>query len=441
VLVLDIDDFVLVNETLGPAAGDELLRGVADRLRATVGERATLARLGGDEFALLDPRVGRELQAVDLAKRVQSALRPAFDLAGSRHHASASIGIALCADGGCDPRGVIRDAHLAQRRARERGRGRYEVFNSGLRQGLAQRRSIEQELRRALEEREFQLVYQPVVEVATARVCGAEALLRWHHPERGVVSPAEFIPVAEATDLIVPIGEWVLREALRQLKAWDETLPGLGDFRLGVNVSGRQLADGRFVPLLRRQLRKYEIDPRRVTCELTETALTDESAQVEDAVGAMKQLGVDLALDDFGTGYASLRYVRRFHFDALKLDRSFVAGLGENRDDTALVAAAVSMAAALDMRVVAEGVETPDQARQLAEMGCHDAQGFLFARPMDPAAVRALLVAQAGGSGQDGGVRGLPELTAWDGDADLGAAAGRALQLEPPADRVDTLTG
>jgi diguanylate cyclase (GGDEF)-like protein len=422
VLVVDIDDFVLVNETLGPAAGDELLRGVGRRLRECAGEQARVARFGGDEFALFDPSVSRHVLAVDLAKRVQACLRAPFEIAGSQHHVTASIGIAVC-DRGRDPRGAIRDAHLAQRRAREHGRGRYEVFNSGLRQGLEHRRSIEQELRRALEQREFRLVYQPVVELGSGRIRGVEALLRWQHPERGLIAPAEFIEVAEATDLILPIGAWALRESLRQLKAWERGLPGLGNLHLGVNVSARQLADGRFVPLLRRQLGKYEIDPACVTCELTETALTDESPQVEAAVGQIKALGVQLALDDFGTGYASLRYVRRFDFDALKLDRSFVAGLGSDADDTALVAAAISMGGALNMDVIAEGVEREDQAARLRAMGCALAQGFLFARPMDAASVRALIVAQRrrdeSGSAADAGPGAAP-----------GARQGHALGLK-----------
>ena len=396
VLVVDIDDFVLVNETLGPAAGDGLLRGVGERLRACAGDHATVARFGGDEFALFDPTVTSDVLAMDLAKRVKACLKDPFELEGARHHATASIGIAVCRRGR-DPRGAIRDAHLAQRRAREQGRGRYEVFNADLRQGLEQRRSIEQELRLALERREFRLVYQPVVDLATGRVRGAETLIRWEHPERGLVSPAEFIEVAEATDLIVPIGAWALRESLRQLKAWERGLPDLDDFHLSVNVSGRQLADGRFVTLLGRQLAKYDIAPARLTCELTETALLHESHQVESAVAEIKKLGAKLALDDFGTGYASLQYVRRFAFDSLKLDRSFIAGLGTDADDTALVAAAISMGGALNMEIVAEGVECEDQADRLRSMGCRFAQGFHFARPMDAAAMRALIVAQRGG--------------------------------------------
>jgi EAL domain-containing protein (putative c-di-GMP-specific phosphodiesterase class I) len=241
--------------------------------------------------------------------------------------------------------------------------------------------------------------------------------------------------VAEASDLIVPIGSWALRQALRQLKAWDENLPEADDFQLGVNVSGRQLADGRFIPLLRGQLEKYRLDPRRVTCELTETALADESPQVERAVGELKKLGVHLALDDFGTGYASLRYVRRFAFDSLKLDRSFVAGLGVSSDDTALVAAAISMGDALNMSVVAEGVESGEQAERLRSMGCELAQGFLFARPMEAGDLRALVAAQRGSAGGQ-----LPEHAAGDRDTDARPGSGGAVDFQLTADRIHPLT-
>jgi diguanylate cyclase (GGDEF)-like protein len=436
VLVIDIDDFVLVNETLGPLAGDALLRGVADRLRRVADAETTLARFGGDEFALLDGSGGREVQAVDLAKRVQAALKAPFELGEARHHVSASIGIAACCTGR-DPREAIRDAHLAQRRAREQGRGRYEVFNSRLRLGLEHRRTVEAELRRALEQREFRLVYQPVVELGSGRVIGAEALLRWQHPVRGLIAPGEFIEVAEASDLIVPIGGWVLRQAMRQLRAWQEGGLTLEGFRLGVNLSGRQLADDSFVPMLRAQLAKYRLDPRLLTCELTETALTDETPQIEAAVREVKALGVALALDDFGSGYASLRYVRRFDFDALKLDRSFVAGLGESKDDTAIIAAAISMGTALNMAVVAEGVETDEQSARLQAMGCRLAQGFLFARPMDASALRALIAGQDAAASSRSGASDLPEPAARHEHGYTSAGPLLALEQEAAAERVD----
>jgi diguanylate cyclase (GGDEF)-like protein len=439
VLVLDIDDFVLVNETLGPLAGDALLRGVAERLRGATDGETTIARFGGDEFALLDATGIREVQAVDLAKRIQAALRAPFELGEVRHYVSASIGIAVC-EPNRDPREAIRDAHLAQRRAREQGRGRYEVFNSRLRAGLEHRRNVEHELRRALEQREFRLVYQPLVELGSGRVFGAEALLRWEHPKRGLIGPGEFIEIAEASDLIVPIGGWVLRQALRQLKAWQQSGLPLDSFRLGVNLSGRQLADEQFVPLLRSQLAKYRLDPRLLTCELTETALTHETPQVEAAVGEIKALGVGLALDDFGSGYASLRYVRRFDFDALKLDRSFVAGLGEDRDDTAIVAAAISMGQALNMGVVAEGVETAEQADRLRAMGCKLAQGFLFARPMDAVSLRALLAGQRQRDLSAAGPGELAQPRPWDEHPDAGPGSGLAVQIEAATQRVDPLT-
>jgi diguanylate cyclase (GGDEF)-like protein len=439
VLLVDVDDFVLVNDTLGTTAGDTLLCGVAERLQRAVGGRGTVARLGADEFGILSPGSARELLAVDLAKRIQTGLRQPFELGETGHHASVSIGIAVAAADG-EAHGLMRDAHLAQRHARARGRGRYELFDSGLRQVLEQRRSTEQELRGALERGEFRLLYQPLVDLASGRIRGAEALLRWQHPTRGLTSPGDFIGVAEATDLIIPIGAWALRHGLRQLKAWEQSVADLDDFRLSINLSGRQLCDGRFVPLLRRQLAKYAVDPHRLTCELTETALTDESPQVESAVEQIKALGVGLALDDFGTGYASLRYVRRFTFDSLKLDRSFVAGLGVDDDDTALVAAAVSMGKALNMTVVAEGVESQDQAQRLEAMGCKLAQGYLFGRPMEAAKLRALLLQQAARSVLDAAEPAEPaETRLRQHNPNMGPAARLARELEGSPQGFDPL--
>jgi EAL domain-containing protein (putative c-di-GMP-specific phosphodiesterase class I) len=283
------------------------------------------------------------------------------------------------------------DAHVAQRRARGLGRGRHAVYGAGEREALARRRRIEQDLRRGLDAREFRLAYQPIVDLASGRITGAEALVRWEHPEHGTVGPGAFIDVAETSDLIVPLGRWILREAVRQLKAWQTTSPAFEGFRLSVNLSGRQLADQDFVGGVRRLLEEHELDPGALVFELTETALVDESEQVAAAVEGLRALGLELALDDFGTGYASISYVRRFAFGTLKLDRSFVSGLGEDDADTALITAAISMGSALGMRIVAEGVEHAAQASLLRELGCTSAQGYLFSRPVSATAIHALL--------------------------------------------------
>ena len=395
-LLLDLDEFGLVNETLGPRAGDMLLRSVVQRVCGVLGTDATLGRVGGDEVAAFVPGVQSETAAVELAGRVHRAFGPAFDLAGHSHHVSASIGIVLCLPGAYrDERAAIRDAHVAQRRAKELGRGRHEVFDEAAREGLERRRSIEQELRLGLERGEFRLVFQPIVDLEDRRVVGAEALVRWQHPVRGLVAPGDFIAIAEASDLIVPLGSWILREAFRQLKAWEPSIRELEGFRLSINLSGRQLADPAFPGTVRRLLRMHDVDPGRVVFELTETALAVESSHVEHAVAELRALGIRLALDDFGTGYASLSYVRRFAFDSIKLDRSFIAGLGAEAQDAALVTAAVSMGRAMSMRVVAEGVETTEQVATLRDMGCALGQGYLFARPMDAADLRALLEGRA----------------------------------------------
>jgi diguanylate cyclase (GGDEF)-like protein len=391
-LLLDLDAFGIVNETLGPRAGDILLRSVAGRLRLAVGASATLARVGGDEFAVFDATAGGDMAAMALVADLQRAIAAPFDIGDAQHHLSASIGIVPCAPGAyADERAALRDAHVALRRAKELGRGRHEIFDQGLRESLERRRSVEQELRQALRQREFRLQFQPIVDLERDRIIGAETLVRWQHPTRGLVGPCEFIEVAESSDLIVPLGAWILREALRQLKAWEETLPELDDFRLGINISGRQLADPNFPDFVRRLVRMHELDPRRIVFELTETALVDESPQVERAVAALRELGIQLSLDDFGSGYASLSYVRRFAFNSLKLDRSFVADLGGPDADDALITAAISLGRAMGMNVVAEGVETAEQAEALRDMGCRLAQGFLFARPMDAMTLSTLV--------------------------------------------------
>ena len=391
-LLLDLDDFGLVNETLGPRAGDMLLRAVAERLRSALERRVVLARVGGDELALFHPGVQSEQRALELADRLQRAFAAPFDLADAQHHVSASIGVVVCPPGAYrDERAAIRDAHVAQRRAKELGRGRRELFNAEVRESLERRRALEQELRLALKRREFRLVYQPIVELASGRVSSAETLVRWEHPTRGLLAPGEFIDVAEASDLIVPLGEWILREAFRQLKAWQSSTPGFEGVRLAVNLSGRQLADPGFPATVRRLLGMHELDAGSVVFELTETALADESPQVEQAVAELRELGIWLALDDFGTGYASLSYVRRFGFDSLKLDRSFVAALGGEPVDAALITAAISMGRAMNMNVVAEGIETEAQVDELRDLGCSLGQGFLFASPMEAAGLRGLV--------------------------------------------------
>jgi diguanylate cyclase (GGDEF)-like protein len=378
-MLLDLDDFGLVNETLGPQAGDALLRGVAQRLRAVVDDAVPLARVGGDDLALFDPRVLSESAAVRMAGDLQRALVAPFEIAGTPHHASVSIGILPCPPRAYGQEAALRDAHVAQRRAKELGRGRYELFDEDTRAELEARRALEQDLRIGLERSEFRLVYQPIVDLATERLTGAEALVRWEHPTRGMLGPDEFIEAAEASDLIVPLGRWILREAVRQLKTWDAT-GETSDFRLSINLSGRQVADPSFADLVRRLLRMHAIQPHRICFELTETALAEESPAVEHTMSQLRALGVGLALDDFGSGYASLGYVRRFPFDSLKLDRSFVAR-AERDPDRAIMQAAIVMGRAMGMRTIAEGVETREQADALQAMGCSGGQGYRFGRP------------------------------------------------------------
>ena len=441
-MLVDIEDFGFVNETLGPEAGDAVLGCVAGRLAEILPPAATLARVGGDELAIFDPEVRSDAGAVQLARRLQAAVKAPIDLAGAAHHTSLSIGIVVCAPGAYDDqRAAMRDAHVAQRRAREHGRGRHELFDAAAGVALKERRRLEQELRDGLRRHEFRLVYQPVVDLATGRIVGAETLVRWQHPERGLIGPGEFIEAAEASDIILPLGGWILRDACRQLKAWKESSPDFEDFRLTVNLSGRQLASPGFVASVRRLLDSYEMDPRSLVFELTETALAAESDAVAHAVTELRELGIDLALDDFGTGYASISYVRRLSFSMLKLDRSFVARIAESEEDAALITAAISMGRALRMRVVAEGVESEEQAERLRELGCALAQGFEYFRPVAPAAIRTLMRQQAAvASGAARLVRPRRAL-ARHGDADLRAAPGLAADVHRSADGVDALAG
>ena len=398
-MLLDVDELGLVSETLGPHTADVVLTGIVERVAAALPERATLARVGADELAVFDPEHDGEVAAIQLARRLQAAVKPPFDLDGATHHGSLSIGIVLCRPGRYDDdRAALRDAHVARRRARERGRGRHELYDEAAAAALEHRRKLEQELRLALQRREFRIVFQPVVELATGAITGAEALVRWQHPERGLVGPCEFIEAAEQSDIIVPLGDWVLREACRQLKAWQAGSDDFDGFRLAVNISGRQLADPGFVPAVRRMLERYELSPAALVFELTETALADESAQPALAIAELRELGIRLALDDFGTGYASISYVRRFAFDTLKLDRSFVAGMVDSDADRALITAAISMGSALGMELLAEGVETEEQAAQLSDLGCTAAQGFLFSRPVGGAAIRNMMRRRVGAS-------------------------------------------
>jgi diguanylate cyclase (GGDEF)-like protein len=401
VLYADIDNFKLVNESLGHHAGDELLVQVARRLQDTLrahgsGIRAngdTLARIGGDEFVVLCESLSAERHAIGIAERINSAFAPPFEVGNERLFARLSIGVAL-ASSGATAASMIRDADAAMHQAKERGGARYEVFDADIRARVLNRIRRENDLRQALEGDQLRLYYQPIVSVLDESIVGAEALIRWEHPEQGLLAPAEFIPLAEETGLIVPIGSWVIERACAQLAEWHSSLGPSSPLHISVNVSPRQVTEDDLVSLITDLLEEHRLGAPQLILEVTESMLLTESSGSVAALGQLHDIGVRLALDDFGTGYSSLSYLRSFPFNVLKLDRSFISGLDHIAADVQIAAAVIEMARALAMTVIAEGVETLEQLEILRRLGCHLAQGFYFAAPI-PEHEFSQLLAQA----------------------------------------------
>jgi len=379
VVCVDVDRFQDVNETFGHATGDALLRELASRLAAIVRNDDTLARLGGDEFGILCEVVGGEAGVAKAVARMMRAFETPVELEGRSLHVAASLGVALSGGTGATAEALLRDADLAMHRAKERPGTAYELFDRGMRRRVVERLELERGLRRALELDELVLHYQPLVTLRDRRIAGFEALVRWQHPERGLVPPNEFIPVAEETGLIVPLGRWVLEQACRTAARW----PGY----VSVNLSSRQLSAPGLAEDIARALKQAGIEPERLALELTESVLIEET----EAVEGLRALGVKLMLDDFGTGYSTLDYVRRFPPDAIKIDRSFIAPLADDAGARHIVQAIVGMAAGLGIGVIAEGVETEAHAVALTEIGCEVAQGFGLARPAPAEAIERLL--------------------------------------------------
>jgi diguanylate cyclase (GGDEF)-like protein len=390
VLFLDLDQFKLVNDSLGHAAGDELLAAVAPRLADALRPGDTVARFGGDEFAVLAEDVTTPDDATLIAERIGAAFAMPFTLRSREHYVSASIGISI-GIGGEAPEALIRDADAALYRAKEHGRGGYEVFDTVMRSRVVEHMQTENDLRRALERREFELHYQPVVSLRDGEIVTLEALIRWRHPTRGLIGPAAFIPVAEESRLIGAIGRWVVEEACRSAASWQAMDPDGRPVGVALNLSGRQLADPDLPRIVARAIEASGIDPATVDIELTESVLLERADVPEQSLMALKALGARLVLDDFGIGFSSLGYLKRFPLDAIKLDRSFIENLAPGSADTAIVRAVVEMAAALGLGVVAEGVETADQMRAVRDLGCEYAQGFHFTRPVSAAEVGPLL--------------------------------------------------
>jgi diguanylate cyclase (GGDEF)-like protein/PAS domain S-box-containing protein len=379
VLFMDLDGFKVVNDSLGHAVGDRLLDAVARRLEGCLRPSDTVARLGGDEFTVLleDLRDAAEARAV--AERVHDALREAFVLDGRPVFTTASVGIAVGATG-ATPESLLRDADTAMYRAKSRGRARCEVFDPTMHTTALARLQLETDLRGAVERDEFELAYQPLVSLVDGRISGFEALVRWRHPERGMLQPSEFVSVAEETGLIVPLGRWVLREACRQMRDWNRRYGAA--LSVNVNLSPRQFIDGGLAREVAAALRDTELPAGFLKLEITEGLLMGDAGPVASTLDELKALGVELCIDDFGTGYSSLSYLHRFPIDTLKIDRSFVSRLSADGGSDQIVRTILVLAQTLNMRAVAEGVETVEQAERLRAMGCEFAQGFRFSRPI-----------------------------------------------------------
>jgi diguanylate cyclase (GGDEF)-like protein/PAS domain S-box-containing protein len=389
VMFLDVDRFKAVNDSLGHTVGDDLLRHAAERIAGAIRVGDTLARFGGDEFVVVCDDVSA-VETEEVAVRVVEALSQPRLIGDQEMNVKISLGIAI-ADVRATPGSLLRDSEAAMCRAKERGGGRIEIFDDVLRSKVERRLTTGSALQRALEREEFTVYFQPVVDLSTGAMVCAEALLRWQHPDRGLVGPDEFIPLAEETDLIVPIGAWVLEQACWQLVQWQRTEPSMS---VAVNLSVRQMLNPGITGQVEAVLSRTGLRPADLCLELTETGLMDDVDYFGRTLAGLKALGVGLAIDDFGTGYSSLSYLKRFPVDAVKVDRSFVDGLGADPHDSALVAAIVAMAAALGLEVTAEGVETKEQLAILKGLHCQRAQGFYLARPT-PATAITRLVAQA----------------------------------------------
>ena len=390
VLFLDLDRFKLVNDSLGHKVGDELLAAAAPRLKQALRSSDTVARFGGDEFAILLEDIGGEQDAIDSAERIASVFTRPFVLAGQEHFVTISIGIALAA-GGELAEDLVRDADAAMYRAKDRGRARYELFDEVMRGRAMSRLRVENDLRRALERDELRLVYQPVVSLRDDSIVSVEALVRWEHPLRGTVQPLDFIPVAEENGLIEPIGRWVLEHACRQAVRWYHARPDAAPLTMSVNLSAVQLENHGLAEIVATTLRGSSLDPACLTLEITESVLLQEAEGLSDALEALKAIGVRLVLDDFGTGYSSLAYLTRLPLDALKVDRSFVDGLGTVAHDTAITEAIIAMSHALSLEVVGEGAETELQISELRRLGCDLAQGFHFSPPVSAREITRML--------------------------------------------------
>ena len=393
VLFLDLDGFKAVNDTLGHSAGDELLVMVSNRLRVVVRPSDTVARFGGDEFAVLVEDLPDSEYETELAQRINETMREPFELDGEHVHVAASVGIARVDVNSGNAEQLLRNADLAMYQAKSVGAGGYAVYHAGLHEGLVERVRLEADLRKALDAEQFVVHYQPMMSMRTGQITGVEALLRWQHPERGIVPPTEFIPMAESTGLIRPLGLWVLREACLQTMRWHDTMPDMAPLKVSVNVSARQLHQEDLADHVEEMLLETGLPAERLTLEMTESVLIDNREETLATLSRLRDLGVRLAIDDFGTGYSSLSYLHQFPVDVLKIDRSFVERLS-NGGDAALVSTILRLGQTMKLETVAEGIESPQEMLMLRRQGCTTGQGFHFSPPVAAGDIEDLLVEQ-----------------------------------------------
>lgn len=392
VFLLDLDRFKIFNDTMGRATGDQLLIEVGRRLQRQIRCSDTLARMGGDEFCFVATNPGKELNATNIAQKFIDSLFPAFRIGSNELYVTTSIGIAVFPDDGGDAETLIKNAELAMYSAKEAGRNRYNFYSPGMNQKAHIRMELENGMRNALERGEFFLEFQPIMNAHTRIVAAAEALVRWNHPTRGRIPPNEFIPLAEETGLILPLGEWVLRTVCSNMKTWNDA--GLPQIRLSVNVSSRQIEQQDFAEIVRNVFQATGANAAQLEIELTESCLVNHASSNLAEVFDLRHLGISIAIDDFGTGYSSLGYIKTLPIDHIKIDRSFVTDISSNIQDQAIVEAIIAMSQKLGIQNIAEGVETLEQLEFLQGQGCNEIQGYYFHRPLSVEALEALLKAQ-----------------------------------------------
>lgn len=391
VLFLDIDRFKIVNDSMGPVMGDRLLMAIADKLNQCLRSTDMVARLGGDEFSILLEDIKDIKDATKVADRILELLGSPFTLNGYEVVTTASIGIAMLSPTYEQAEQVLRDADIAMYRAKRAGKARYEIFDKVMYSYALGLLQLENDLRRAIEKREFKLHYQPITSLVSASITGFEALVRWYHPEKGMVSPVEFIPIAEETGLIVPLGEWVIREACQQMKQWQEQFPWAAALKMSVNLSAKQLREPNLIQTIDDILLETNLNPNCLKLEITESVLMENTEIVAKILWQLRARNIELSLDDFGTGYSSLSYLHSFPVNTVKIDRSFVSRMSENEENSEIVKAIVTLAHTLGMDAVAEGIETSEQLAQLQSLACEQGQGYFFSKPLDSQAATELL--------------------------------------------------